>query len=411
MATIGSSGIEVSRLCLGANVFGWTADRDTSFAVLDAFVDGGGTLIDTAASYADGQAEAMLGGMLGDVVARSEVVISTKAGLTTADGRRSVDTSRNGMLSGLDASLARLRTDHIDLYQVHEWDGQTSLDETLRALDDLVRSGKVRYIGASNYTGWQLMKALWTSDKHGLERFVSQQIYYSLQSRDAESELVPVSIDQGLGILVWSPLAGGLLSGKYRRGQDAPEGTRRFQGWSEPPVENEDQLYDTIDLLVEIGEGHGVSAAQVALAWTLTKPAVTSLVIGARTEEQLADNLAAATLSGVKVKSVTFWIFVNMGVLAAVAGVIFAGRLNQAGPTAGLSFELDAIAAAFIGGAAVTGGVGKVVGAIAGGLIMAVMSNGMQLMGVDQSVQSVVKGLVLLLAVAFDIYNKRRAGN
>ena len=134
------------------------------------------------------------------------------------------------------------------------------------------------------------------ADRTSTERFVSQQIYYSLQARDAEYELVPVSIDQGLGILVWSPLAGGLLSGKYRRGQDAPEGTRRFQGWTEPPVENEDQLYATIDLLVEIGEGHGVSAAQVALAWTLTKPAVTSLVVGARTEEQLSDNLAAATL-------------------------------------------------------------------------------------------------------------------
>jgi aryl-alcohol dehydrogenase-like predicted oxidoreductase len=140
------------------------------------------------------------------------------------------------------------------------------------------------------------MKAMGISERTGGARFVSQQIYYSLQARDAEYELVPVSLDQGLGILVWSPLAGGLLSGKYRRGQDAPEGTRRFEGWDEPPVHDEDKLYDTVDLLVEIGQGHGVSAAQVALAWTLTKPAVTSLIVGSRTEEQLSDNLASASL-------------------------------------------------------------------------------------------------------------------
>jgi aryl-alcohol dehydrogenase-like predicted oxidoreductase len=180
---------------------------------------------------------------------------------------------------------------------VHEWDGVTPLDETLSALDALVRSGKVRYIGSSNYTGWQLMKSLWISDRDGLESFVSQQIYYSLQARDAENELVPIAIDQHLGILVWSPLAGGLLSGKYRRGQAAPEGTRRFEGWTEPPVHDEDRLYDTVDALVEIGEGHGVSAAQVALAFTLARPAVTSVIVGARTEDQLRDNLAAAELS------------------------------------------------------------------------------------------------------------------
>jgi aryl-alcohol dehydrogenase-like predicted oxidoreductase len=226
------------------------------------------------------------------------VLIATKVRMQIGDldGPNDFGLSRYHIIRAVEGSLKRLGTDHIDLYQVHEWDGQTPLEETMAALDTLVTSGKVRYIGASNYTGWQLMKALWVADKAATERFVSQQIYYSLQARDAEKELVPVSIDQGLGILVWSPLAGGLLSGKYRRGQDDPEGTRRFQGWSEPPVENEDQLYDTIDLLVQIGEGHGVSAAQVALAWTLTKPAVTSLVVGARTEEQLADNLAAATL-------------------------------------------------------------------------------------------------------------------
>ena len=180
---------------------------------------------------------------------------------------------------------------------MHEWDGQTPLEETLSALDSLVQSGKVRYIGASNYAAWHLMKALWTSDRHHLQRFVSQQIYYSLQARDAENELVPVSIDQGLGILVWSPIAGGLLSGKYRRGTDAPEGSRHLGEWSEPPINDEDKLYDTIEVLVEIAAGHGVSAAQVALAYTMAKPAVTSLIVGARTTEQLADNLAAADLT------------------------------------------------------------------------------------------------------------------
>ena len=205
--------------------------------------------------------------------------------------------SRHHIIRGVEASLRRLGTDYIDLYQVHEWDGLTPQEETLSALDALVQSGKVRYLGCSNYTGRQLMKALWISDLRGWESYVSQQIYYSLQARDAENELIPIAIDEGLGVLVWSPLAGGLLSGKYRRGQDAPEGTRRFEGWTEPPVNDEDRLYDTIDVLVEIGEGHGVSAAQVALAYTLAKPAVTSVIVGARTEEQLRDNLAAADLT------------------------------------------------------------------------------------------------------------------
>jgi aryl-alcohol dehydrogenase-like predicted oxidoreductase len=155
----------------------------------------------------------------------------------------------------------------------------------------------VRYVGASNYSGWHLMKALATSDGHGYVRFVSQQIYYSLQSRDAEYELVPISLDQGLGILVWSPLAGGLLSGKYRRGQQAPEGSRHLNDWGEPPVHDQEQLYNIVDALVEIAESRKVSAAQISLAYTLGRPGITSLVIGARTEAQLADNLAAANLT------------------------------------------------------------------------------------------------------------------
>jgi aryl-alcohol dehydrogenase-like predicted oxidoreductase len=179
---------------------------------------------------------------------------------------------------------------------VHEWDGQTPLEETLEALDLLVSSGKVRYVGASNYTAWQLMKALGVAERAGLPRFVSQQIYYSLQAREAEYELIPLAVDQGLGVLVWSPLAGGLLTGKYRRNAEPPAGSRQLTDWNEPPVYDRERLYDIVDVLVGIGEQRGVPAAQVALAYTLGKPAVTSLVVGARTEEQLASNLAAASL-------------------------------------------------------------------------------------------------------------------
>jgi aryl-alcohol dehydrogenase-like predicted oxidoreductase len=207
--------------------------------------------------------------------------------------------SRHHILRSAEASLRRLRTDHIDLLQVHGWDGQTPLEETLGALDSLIRSGKVRYIGASNYSAWHLMKALAVSERTGTARFSSQQIYYSLQNRDVETELVPVSIDQGLGILVWSPIAGGLLSGKYRRsGALGAEGSRHLSGdWNEPPIYDQEKLYDTIEVLVEIGTARGVSAAQIALAWLIAKPAVTSVIVGARTEEQLADDLASAELT------------------------------------------------------------------------------------------------------------------
>jgi aryl-alcohol dehydrogenase-like predicted oxidoreductase len=204
--------------------------------------------------------------------------------------------SRHHILSGCEASLRRLGTDHIDLYQVHEWDGQTPLEETLEALDLLVQAGKVRYVGASNYAGWQLMKALGTAERTGLPRFVSEQIYYSLQARDAEYELIPAAVDQGLGVLVWSPLAGGLLSGKYRRDQRPSEGSRQLTDWNEPPVYDQERLYDTVEVLLAIGADRGVSAAQVALAYLIGKPAVTSVVVGARTTEQLTDNLAAADL-------------------------------------------------------------------------------------------------------------------
>jgi aryl-alcohol dehydrogenase-like predicted oxidoreductase len=212
------------------------------------------------------------------------------------DGPNDAGLSRHHIIRGAEASLRRLGTDYIDLYQVHEWDGQTPLEETLTALDDLVRSGKVRYLGCSNYAAWQTMKALGISELRQLERFASTQVYYSLQNRDIEAEIVPACVDQGVGILVWSPLAGGLLSGKYRRGVQAPAGSRHLTDWSEPPVHDEDKLYDTIEVALKIGESHGVSAARVALAYIAQKPGVTSLVVGARTTEQLRDNLAAAEL-------------------------------------------------------------------------------------------------------------------
>jgi aryl-alcohol dehydrogenase-like predicted oxidoreductase len=217
--------------------------------------------------------------------------------MSMGDGPNDAGLSRQHIIAGCEASLRRLGTDHIDLYHVHEWDGQTRLEETLSALNTLVQTGKVRYLAASNYAGWQLMKALAIADARGYERFAAQQVYYSLEARDAEYELVPLSVDQGLGILVWSPLAGGLVSGKYRRHASPSEGTRQVSGtWHEPPVRNQEKLYDTIEVLVDVARGHGASPAQVALAWLLGRPAVTSLIIGARTDDQLRDNLGAADL-------------------------------------------------------------------------------------------------------------------
>jgi aryl-alcohol dehydrogenase-like predicted oxidoreductase len=300
--TLGSSGLRVSVLTMGTMTFGGrdkfhqvgSTDVDEARAQIDLCLEAGVNLIDTADVYSGGLSEEIVGQAVKG--RRDDVLLATKVRMPMGDGPNDAGLSRHHIISGCEDSLRRLGTDHIDLYQVHEWDGQTPLEETLDALDLLVRSGKVRYVGASNYTAWQLMKALGTADRSSLPRFVSQQIYYSLQAREAEYELVPLAVDQGLGVLVWSPLAGGLLSGKYRRGQQAPAGSRHLSDWNEPPVYDQDKLYDTIEVLVAIGADRGVSAAQVALAYLLGKPAVTSLVVGARTREQLADNLAAADL-------------------------------------------------------------------------------------------------------------------
>lgn len=299
---LGKSGLKVSTITLGTMGYGGTGwasavghlGVEDARRQIDMCLEAGVNIIDTADIYSNGMSEEILGKALGPD--RDEVLLATKVRGAMGDGPNDDGLSRHHIVRGVEASLRRLGTDHIDLYQVHEWDGLTPQEETLSALDALVQSGKVRYIGCSNYTGRQLMKALWICDLRGWESYVSQQIYYSLQARDAENELIPIAIEEGLGVLVWSPLAGGLLSGKYRRGQDAPEGTRRFEGWSEPPVNDEDRLYDTVDVIVEIAEAHGVSGAQVALAYTLAKPGVTSVIVGARTDEQLQDNLGAADL-------------------------------------------------------------------------------------------------------------------
>ena len=299
---LGRSGLRVSTVTLGTMGFGGTGwatpvgniDVDGAREQIAIARDAGVNLIDTADVYSAGLAEEILGEALGS--SRDEVLIATKCRLPMGEGPNDAGASRHHVIRSAEASLRRLNTDHIDLYQIHEWDGLTPLEEQLTALNDLVRSGKVRYVGASNYAAWQLMKALGIASLHGLERFVSQQIHYSLHTRHVEDELVPVAIDQGVGILVWSPLAGGLLSGKYRRGVEAPAGSRHLSEWSEPPVHDQEKLYDIIEAAVEVGKAHGVSAAQVSLAYLLRKPAVTSLIVGARTPEQLRDNLAAADL-------------------------------------------------------------------------------------------------------------------
>jgi len=294
----------VSALALGTMTFGgkgrfaMVGETDVAGAArqIDMALDTGVNLIDTADVYSNGLSEEIIGEILEQDGRRDRVLLATKARMPMGERPNDAGLSRHHLIAACEASLRRLRADHIDLYQVHEWDGLTPLEETLRALDDLVRAGKVRYVGCSNYAGWQLVKALGISERRGFERFVSQQIHYTLQAREAEYELIPAGLDQGVGVMVWSPLAGGLLSGKFRRGEQGPEGSRGLSDWGEPPVRDAEALYDVVDALVEVGDAHGVSAAQVAIAWLLGRPGVSTVVIGARTEEHLADNLAAADL-------------------------------------------------------------------------------------------------------------------
>jgi aryl-alcohol dehydrogenase-like predicted oxidoreductase len=256
----------------------------------------GGNFIDTADVYADGVSEEFTGRAVKDV--REEVVLATKVRFSIGDGSNDVGLSRKHILAGCEASLRRLGTDYIDLYQVHAWDAAAPLEETLSALTDLVRQGKVRYVGVSNFTGWQLMKALYVSELNGFEKFVSLQPQYSLVERNIEREILPVCREEGLGIIPWSPLAGGFLSGKYRRGEGPPQGSRIAEA-----VESMEEHWDrratelnwrTLDVIGEISEQTGKSYAQISLNWLLRQEGVTAPIIGARRMEQLEDNLGAA---------------------------------------------------------------------------------------------------------------------
>jgi aryl-alcohol dehydrogenase-like predicted oxidoreductase len=297
---LGRSGLRVSCFGLGTASFGATNEQrgavDLALArrQLDLALDAGVNLVDTADVYANGRSETILGEILG--ARRERVVLASKVRGAVGPGPNDGGLSRYHVIDACEASLRRLRTDHIDLYQLHEWDGQTPLEETLGALDQLVLSGKVRYIGCSNFAGWQVMKALGIAEREHLPLLASNQVYLTLLERSAEYDIVPTALDQGLGLLIWSPLAGGLLSGKFRRGAPEPTGSRHSGGWPEPPVHDREYLYDIVELLHDVAAAHDVPPAQVALAWLARRPGVTSVVVGARSEVQLAENLASSGL-------------------------------------------------------------------------------------------------------------------
>ncbi|MFO7778246.1 MAG: aldo/keto reductase [Nitriliruptoraceae bacterium] len=300
---LGRSGGVVSSLSLGTMTFGDEADEATSIAQLDAFMEAGGTLIDTADVYAGTESEAIIGRWLSNAPTqvRDQVVIATKGRFPTGDGPNDLGLSRRHLSTALDASLRRLQLDTIDLYQVHAWDPLTPLEETLRFLDDAVSSGKIRYVGLSNFTGWQLQRAVDLAEFHGWSVPVTLQPHYNLLGRELEWEVVPACAANGLGILPWSPLAGGWLTGKYRPDQ-RPTGASRLGEDPDRGLEAydrrsaEQRTWDVIDAVRTVADGRGVSMAQVALAWVADRPQVSSVILGARTEEQLADNLGAAGL-------------------------------------------------------------------------------------------------------------------
>jgi aryl-alcohol dehydrogenase-like predicted oxidoreductase len=299
--TLGRSGLKISTLTMGTMTFGGggkfsavgKTDLTDACRQIDLCLDAGINLIDTANVYSNGLSEEIIGEALGGK-RKNDVLIASKARMRIGTGPNDEGLSRYHLIRECERSLKRLKTDVIDIYFLHEWDGTTPLEETMAALDTLLSQGKVRYVGCSNYSGWHIMKALGIAERNRHPRFITQQIHYTLEAREAEYELLPISVDQGLGVLVWSPLAGGLLSGKYTRDKAT---ARQLAGWSEPPIRDEDRLWRIVDTLNEIGKAHGVSAAQVALAWLLTRPAVSSLVIGGRNEAQFRDNIAAASLS------------------------------------------------------------------------------------------------------------------
>jgi aryl-alcohol dehydrogenase-like predicted oxidoreductase len=297
MRFLGKTGIKVSELCLGTMTFGGRGffkyvgglGQKEATTLVDMSLYAGINFFDTADVYSQGLSEELLGKALGK--RRKDIILATKVRGKMSRRPNEAGLSRHHIIEGCNASLKRLGTDYIDLYQVHSFDPDTPQEETMRALDDLVRQGKVRYIGCSNYSGWQLMKALAISDKRGWERFVTLQAHYSLLARDLENELVPLCLDQGLGILVWSPLSGGFLSGKYRRGKPQPKGTRLSAPQPRFLNVDEEKGFDIVDELERIGKAHKASVAQAALNYLLAKEGVSSVIIGARTPEQLADNL------------------------------------------------------------------------------------------------------------------------
>lgn len=299
---LGRSGFSVPALTFGTGTFGgkgkvfaaWGAtDAAEATRLIDICLDAGLTMFDSADIYSAGAAEEILGAAIKG--RREKVLISTKATFRAGDDPNNVGSSRFHLLNSIDRALKRLGTDHIDLFQLHSFDAQTPVEETLRTLDDLINAGKIRYIGCSNFSGWHLMKSLSVSERYGWSRYVAHQAYYSLIGRDYESELMPLALDQGVGTVVWSPLGWGRLTGKIRRGQPLPKGTRADDKLNRdiaPPVA-EEYLYNVIDALDDVAKQTGKTIPQIALNWLLTRPTVSSLIIGARNEEQLRANLGA----------------------------------------------------------------------------------------------------------------------
>jgi aryl-alcohol dehydrogenase-like predicted oxidoreductase len=309
--SLGASGLKVPALSFGAGTFGgqgplFSAWGSSSAAearrLVDICLEAGANMFDTADVYSSGASEEMLGAAIKD--RRDKVLISTKTSLPMGSGIYDAGSSRHRLLRAIDASLARLGTDYIDLLQLHAFDAFTPIDEVLYTLDQLVRDGKLRYVGVSNYSGWHLMKSLGIAERHGWPRYVAHQVYYSLVGRDYEWELMPLGLDQGVGALVWSPLGWGRLTGKIRRGQPLPQGSRLHETaqWG-PPVEDE-YLYRVVDALDAVAAETGKTIPQIAIAWLLSRPTVASVILGARNESQLRDNLGAVgwTLTGEQIK-------------------------------------------------------------------------------------------------------------
>ncbi len=294
---LGRTGLKVSTLCLGTMTFGnkeWGSDEATAKRIVDAFLAAGGNFVDTADVYVDGVAEEITGRLIGHK--RKDVILATKVAGPTGAGLNDMGLSRKHILDSVDASLARLGTDYIDLYQVHAYDPTTPLDETLIALNDCVRAGKVRYIGCSNYSAWHLMKATALAKDLGVARYDCLQPQYSLVCRYIEREHVPLCIEEGIGLIPWSPLGGGVLTGKVRRGEALPQGSRAATQANQNARYTNAKNLDIAETLIQVAEGIGKTPSQVALAWCMHQPGVTSPIFGARTMAQLEDNLAAVDI-------------------------------------------------------------------------------------------------------------------